>query len=134
MVKEMIKKIIILFGLIFSMAVSINTISANTTSVKVEIMSRDIEKHTINVKTDDHNADKFTLRKVSAAQMDVANKGSIVKVTYDDNFNISSLEKIKSKDCRNIDMWTEKDGFHPSFLFVFLMSLVWAYDIDVCKL
>lgn len=94
----MIKKMMILVGLIFAMAVSVSTISANTTSVKVEVMSRNIEKHTINVKTDDHNADKFTLKKVSAAQMDVADKGSIVKVTYDDNFNISSLEKIKSKD------------------------------------
>jgi len=121
----MIKKIIILFGLIFSMAVSMNTISANTTSVKVEIMSRDIEKHTINVKTDDHNADKFTLRKVSAAQMDVANKGSIVKVTYDDNFNISSLEKIKSKN--NTD--SVSDSLNTIaiicivFLFLFLFTM-----------
>jgi len=126
MVKEMIKKIIILFGLIFSMAVSMNTISANTTSVKVEIMSRDIEKHTINVKTDDHNADKFTLRKVSAAQMDVANKGSIVKVTYDDNFNISSLEKIKSKDnTENVsDSLNKTVVICVAFLYLFLVGML----------
>lgn len=122
----MIKKIIILFGLIFSMAVSMNTISANTTSVKVEIMSRDIEKHTINVKTDDHNADKFTLRKVSAAQMDVANKGSIVKVTYDDNFNISSLEKIKSKDnTENVsDSLNKTVVICVAFLYLFLVGML----------
>lgn len=126
MVKEMIKKIIILFGLIFSMAVSMNTISANTTSVKVEVMSRNIEKHTINVKTDDHNADKFTLRKVSAAQMDVANKGSIVKVTYDDNFNISSLEKIKSKDnTENVsDSLNKTVVICVAFLYLFLVGML----------
>lgn len=125
MVKEMIKKIIILFGLIFSMAVSVSTISANTTSVKVEVMSRNIEKHTINVKTDDDNADKFTLRKVSAAQMDVANKGSIVKVTYDDNFNISSLEKIKSKDnTENVsDSLNTIAIICIVFLFLFLFTM-----------
>lgn len=122
----MIKKIIILFGLIFSMVVSINTISANTTSVKVEVMSRNIEKHTINVKTDDHNADKFTLRKVSAAQMDVANKGSIVKVTYDDNFNISSLEKIKSKDnTENVsDSLNKRVVICVAFLYLFLVGML----------
>lgn len=121
----MIKKIIILFGLIFSMAVSVSTISANTTSVKVEVMSRNIEKHTINVKTDDDNADKFTLRKVSAAQMDVANKGSIVKVTYDDNFNISSLEKIKSKDnTENVsDSLNTIAIICIVFLFLFLFTM-----------
>lgn len=85
------------------MAIGVGMISANTSTVKVEVISRNIEKHTINVKTDDYNADKFTLKKVSAAQMKIADKGSIIKVTYDDDFNISSLEKVKATPKKSSD-------------------------------
>jgi len=100
---KMIKKIVILLGIAFSMAIGVGMISANTSTVKVEVISRNIEKHTINVKTDDHNEDRFTLKKVSAAQMKIADKGSIIKVTYDDDFNISSLEKVKATPKKSSD-------------------------------
>ena len=93
----MIKKVVLLLGIMFTIMIGVGKASANTTTVKVEVVSRNIENHTINVKTDDQNADKFTLKKVSAAQMDIANKGSIIKVTYDDKFNLSAVEKVKSK-------------------------------------
>lgn len=93
----MIKKVALLLSVGFAIIIGAGKASANTATVKVEVVSRNIENHTINVKTDDQNADKFTLKKVSAAQMDIANKGSIIKVTYDDKFNLSAVEKVKSK-------------------------------------
>ena len=93
----MIKKIIILLSVAFAVIIGAGKASANTTTVKVEVISRNIKAHTIHVKTDDHNANKFTLKEVSTAQMDVANKGSIIKVTYDDDFNVSAVEKVKNK-------------------------------------
>ena len=98
---NMIKKIMVIIGAAFLMIVggsTLNSVSANTTTVKVEVVSRNIENHTIEVKTDDRNSDEFTLREVSAAQMDVANKGSIIKVTYDDEFNLLSIKKVRNFD------------------------------------
>lgn len=94
----MIKKLIILLSVGFAIVIGAGNVSANTTTVKVEVVSRNIENHTINVKTDDHNADRFTLKKVSDAQMDVANKGSIIKVTYDGNFNVLTLDKSSTSN------------------------------------
>lgn len=93
----MIKKIVILLSVAFAIIIGAGKASANTTTVKVEVVSQNIKAHTIHVKTDDRNADKFTLKDVSATQMDVANKGSIIKVTYDDDFNVSAIEKVKNK-------------------------------------
>lgn len=97
----MIKKIMVIIGAAFLMIVggsTLNSVSANTTTVKAEVVSRNLERHTINVTTNDGDTDKITLKNVSAAQMDVANKGSIINVTYDDKFNLSSLEKVSGSD------------------------------------
>ena len=97
----MIKKIMLMVGAAFVMIVggsTLNSVSASTTTVKAEVVSRNLEKHTINVTTNDGDRDKITLKNVSAAQMDVANKGSIINVTYDDKFNLSSLEKVSGSD------------------------------------
>ena len=111
----MIKKVIILLSVAFAVMIGAGKASANTSTVKVEVISRNIEKHTINVKTDDNNADRFTLKEVSTSQMDVANKGSIVKVTYDDKFNLSAIEKVKSKD-------SSKSKVDIMVIFTFLMG------------
>lgn len=111
----MIKKVIILLSVGFAIIIGAGKISANATTVKVEVVSRNIENHTVNVKTDDHNADRFTLKEVSTSQMDVANKGSIVKVTYDDKFNLSAIEKVKSKD-------SSKSKVDIMVIFTFLMG------------
>lgn len=97
----MIKKIMLMLGATFVMMVggsTLNSVSANTTTVKAEVVSRNLEKHTIKVETNDGDTDKITLKNVSAAQMDVANKGSIINVTYDDKFNLLSLEKVSGSD------------------------------------
>lgn len=97
----MIKKIMLMLGAAFVMLVggsALNSVSANTTTVKAEVVSRNIERHTINVTTNDGDTDKITLKNVSAAQMNVANKGSIINVTYDDKFNLLSLEKVSGSD------------------------------------
>lgn len=112
----MIKKIIILLSVAFAVIIGAGKASANTTTVKVEVISRNIENHTINVKTDDHNADRFTLKKVSTSQMDVANKGSLVKVTYDDRFNLSAIEKVKS-------MYSSESKVDVRTIFTFLLGL-----------
>ena len=90
----MIKKILVLLSVAFSMIIGLSTISANTSTAKVEVLSRNIEAHTLNVKTEDSNSDEFTLKNVSAAQMNIADKGTIIKVTYDDKFNVSSIEQV----------------------------------------
>lgn len=97
----MIKKIFLIIGAAFLMLVggsALNLVSANTTFVqaKVTVVSRNVEDHTIKVKTDDDNADTFTLKKVSKAQMALANKGDVVKVKYDDDFNLTLLEKVSN--------------------------------------
>lgn len=112
----MIKKVIILLSVAFAVMIGAGKASANTSTVKVEVVSRNIENHTINVKTDDHNADRFTLKKVSAAQMDIANKGSIIKVTYDDKFNLSAIEKVKS-------MYSPESKVDVRTIFTFLLGL-----------
>lgn len=97
----MLKKIMLMLGATFVMMVggsTLNSVSANTTTVKAEVVSRNLEKHTIKVKTNDGDTDKITLKNVSAAQMDVVNKGDIFKVTYDNNFNLLSLEKVSGSD------------------------------------
>lgn len=98
----MVKKIMFMIGAAFVMMVGgsmLNSVSADTTFVqaKVKVVSRNIGDHTIKVKTDDNNADTFTLKKVSKAQMAIANKGDVVKVKYDDDFNLTLLEKVSDQ-------------------------------------
>ncbi len=96
----MIKKVIILLSVAFAIVIGAGKVSANTTTVKVEVVSRNIKAHTINVKTDDSayaTPNKLTLKKVSKTQMAIANKGSILKVTYDDKFNLLAIERVTSK-------------------------------------
>ena len=97
---QMIKKVVLLLGIIFTIIIiGVGKASANTTTVKVEIVSRNVKAHTINVKTDDSayaTPNKLTLKKVSKLQMAIANKGSILKVTYDDKFNVSAIERVTS--------------------------------------
>ncbi len=125
----MIKKVIILIGVAFVIMIGAGKVSANTVTVKVEVISRNIENHTINVKTDDSNADKFTLKEVSAAQMDVANKGSIIKVTYDDNFNLSAIEKLKNADAHKskVDDADEILNIFLALGLIFLLCGLIAY-------
>lgn len=96
----MIKKVIILLSVAFAIIIGVGKANASTTTVKVEVVSRNIKAHTINVKTDDSDyatPNKLTLKKVSKTQMDIANKGSILKVTYDDKFNLLAIERVTSK-------------------------------------
>lgn len=127
----MIKKIIVLLSIAFAIVIGVGTISANTTTVKVEVISRNIEKHTINVKTDDSNADKFTLKKVSAAQMAVADKGSIIKVRYDDNFNVSAIEKVGTKSHDHSHSHSHSDDVKAilAFLVMCMIILMIAYFV-----
>lgn len=121
----MIKKIFLIIGAAFLMLVggsALNSVSANTTTVKVEVVSRNIEKHTINVKTDDNNEDKFTLKKVSKAQMTAANKGEVFKVTYDDDFNLKALEEA-----------SKVSGFKHLLNFIAFM-IVWVFFVIVLTL
>lgn len=95
----MIKKVALLLGIMFTIIIGVGKASANTTTVKVEVVSRNVKAHTINVKTDDSayaTPNKLTLKKVSKTQMAIANKGSILKVTYDDKFNVSAIERVTS--------------------------------------
>ena len=125
----MIKKIIVLLSVAFAIVIGVGTISANTTTVKVEVTSRNIEKHTINVKTDDSNADKFTLKKVSAAQMAVADKGSIIKVRYDDNFNVSAIEKVSAKNHDHSNLKSDDVKAILAFLVTCMIILMIAYFV-----
>ena len=96
----MIKKVIILLSIVFVVIIGVGKANASTTTVKVEVVSRNVKAHTINVKTDDSDyatPNKLTLKKVSKTQMDIANKGSILKVTYDDKFNLLAIERVTSK-------------------------------------
>ena len=125
----MIKKIIVLLTVAFAIVIGVGTISANTTTVKVEVISRNIEKHTIDVKTDDSNADKFTLKKVSAAQMAVADKGSIIKVRYDDNFNVSAIEKVSAKSYDRSHLKSDDVKAILAFLVMCMIILMIAYFV-----
>ena len=125
----MIKKIIVLLSVAFAIVIGIGTISANTTTVKVEVISRNIEKHTISVKTDDSNADKFTLKKVSAAQMAVVDKGSIIKVRYDDNFNVSAIEKVSAKNHGHSHLKSDDVKAILAFLVMCMIILMIAYFV-----
>ena len=130
----MIKKIVILLSVAFSMIIGVSTISANTSVVKVEVLSRNIEDHTLNVKIEDSDSDEFTLKNVSAAQMNIADKGTIIKATYDDKFNVKSIElmelaaKVKANDDNN-------DSKAPlivmlGFVGICFMNLAVAYFVS----
>lgn len=95
----MIKKVVLLLGIMLTIIIGVGKVSANTTTVKAEVVSQNVKAHTINVKTDDSDyatPNKLTLKKVSKTQMAIVNKGSILKVTYDDKFNVSSIERVTS--------------------------------------
>ena len=124
----MIKKIMLMIGAAFVMMVGgsmLNSVSADTTFVqaKVKVVSRNIEDHTIKVKTDDNNADTFTLKKVSKAQMAIANKGDVVKVKYDDDFNLTLLEKVSDQASYD-GTYNPKPLFSKNETFVLMVAFV----------
>ena len=132
----MINKIFLMICAVFLMLVGGSTfrsVSADTSFVQANVMvvSRNVEDHTIKVKTYDNNADKFMLKNVSKAQMALANKGDVVKVKYDDDFNLRLLEKVSDKASYNDSFDSLYDGtynpkpfFSKSETFVIMVAFV----------
>lgn len=129
----MIKKVIILLSVAFAVIIGVGKASANTTTVKVEVVSQNIKAHTINVKTDDSayaTPNKLSLKKVSKTQMAIANKGAILKVTYDDKFNVSSIERVTSMSYSQFKSeFNNSPGVRSLHVFSLILMAIFAVVI-----
>lgn len=98
----MIKKVIILLSVTFAIVIGVGSISADTTTVTAKVLSRNVAAHSIDIQTEDHNADRYTLKELTNSQMSTANKDSVIQVAYDNNFNVLTLDKSSTSNKNNV--------------------------------
>ena len=95
----MIRKIFLCLVLMLSMSLFLMHVNASkvvtkvVTRTDVEVVSRNVKKHTLRVGTIDLKTDRFTLKNVSKEQFKIADEGEYITVTYDKNRSVVSLKK-----------------------------------------